>query len=149
MNTWQNFNWTEDKGMTDHIWRPRNHRLRQFAIIWTLFTLCLAIRCCWPNVRIVPAALLSLASILGVVAWFRPQIIRPVYVSWMVAAFPIGWMISHLLLAILFFGLLTPLALLLRISGRDALGLKWQCKTASYWTRKDACIAKYRYLQQF
>jgi hypothetical protein len=100
-------------------------------------------------VRILAAALLSLASILGVVGWFRPQIIRPVYVSWMVAVFPIGWMISHVVLAVVFFGVFTLLGLLVRIGGRDALGLKWQCKKASYWTRKEAYIAKHRYLQQF
>ena len=149
MNTWPNFNWTEGDGMTDHIWRPSNQRLRQFTIMWTLFTLCLVIRCCWPTQRILPAALLGFGSILGVVVWYRPQVIRPMYVAWMIAVFPMGWAISHLLLAILFFGLFTPLGFLLRMRGRDTLGLKLQSRTGSYWTRKQGFIDKCQYLQQF
>jgi hypothetical protein len=135
--------------MTGPIWRPNDRRLRQFAILWTLFFLCLVMRSCWPTLRTLPAAALSLASVLGVVGWFRPQFIRPVYVSWMLAVFPIGWTISHILLAALFFGLFTPLGLLFRICGRDALRLSLQPEATSYWAKKEACTDRRRYLQQF
>jgi hypothetical protein len=135
--------------MTESIWRPSDRRLRQFAVLWTLFSLCVAIRTCWPTLRVLPAAAFSLASILGMIGCFRPHIIRPVYVSWIIAVFPIGWTISHFLLGVLFFGLFTPLGLLFRLCGRDALCLKLRSETASYWTQKEASTSKHRYLQQF
>ncbi len=135
--------------MTDPIWRPSDRRLRQFAVLWTLFFLCLVMRCCWPTLRTLPAAALSSGSVLGVVGWFRPRIIRPVYVSWMIAVFPIGWTVSRVVLALLFYGLFTPLGLLLWTCGRDALGLSLQPEAGSYWAKKEACTDKHRYLQQF
>jgi hypothetical protein len=135
--------------MTESIWRTSDRRLRQFAVLWTLFFIGLVIRFVWPSPQIVLGAGLGLVSLFGLIGCYRPQIIRPIYVTWMIAVFPMGWTISHLLLAVLFFGLFTPIGFLLRMCGRDALGLKLQFKTASYWTKKEGCIDKCQYLQQF
>ena len=42
----------------------------------------------------------------------------------MIAAFPIGWTISRLMLAALFYLVFTPMALVFRLMGRDALHLR-------------------------
>ena len=143
--------------MTNIPWRPSHRRLRQFAAIWLVFSLVLLVRWSWTLGDIaldyrsasftVFAGVLAVAT--GVIGLFKPQLLRPLYVGWMIAVFPIGWTVSRLVLAILFYGVFTPLGLCFRILGRDALGLKLQPDTASYWTLKEIPEDPRRYFQQF
>jgi len=86
---------------------------------------------------------------LVVVGWLRPQIIRLVYVSWMIAVFPIGWTVSRgRFWGSCFTVCLRPLGLASSDNvGRDALGLSLQPEADSYWAKKGACTDKHRYLQ--
>jgi hypothetical protein len=54
-----------------------------------------------------------------------------------------------LLLAGVFYGLLTPLGLLFRLLGRDALDRSWRSDHDSYWQEKSAAENSRRYLQQY
>jgi hypothetical protein len=131
-------------------WQAGDRNLRQFAVLWIVFFLGLAIRFGWLTRPFSPvAAIASLAILLGVAGWFRPKIIRPIYVAWMIAVFPIGWTISRLTLAILFYCVFTPLALIFRYLGRDALDLKLQPEIDSYWDSKDVSDDPRRYLKQY
>ena len=58
---------------------------------------------------------------LGPLGLIWPRLLRPIYVAWMVLAFPIGWTISQLILAVMFYGLFTPIGLVFRLIGRDPL----------------------------
>ena len=81
------------------------------------------------------------------VVW--PRAIKPVFVGWMVLAYPIGWTVSRIVLSIIFYGLFTPVACVFRIMGRDALGLRMQPAATSYWRAKPSTTDKSRYLRQF
>ena len=61
---------------------------------------------------------------------------RPIYVGWMVLAFPIGWTVSQAMLALMFYGLFTPIGLLFRLIGRDPLQLSRRSGLETYWTPK-------------
>jgi hypothetical protein len=53
----------------------------------------------------------------------------------MVVAFPIGWTVFRLVLGAFFYGILTPVAVVMRVAGRDALNLRRR-DVRSYWTVK-------------
>ena len=42
-------------------------------------------------------------------------------------------MLTFIAIALLFFGVVTPLAIILRVAGRDRLQLRRQPEKASYW----------------
>jgi hypothetical protein len=67
----------------------------------------------------------------------------------MCAAFPIGWTVSHLLLAAVFYLLIAPLGLLLRTFGRDKLKLREDRSPATYWTPRPPSKPLSRYFRQF
>lgn len=99
--------------------------------------------------NLLAAILLSaLALTLGPLGLIRPGWIRPVYWVWMAAVFPIGWAISHLVLAVLYFGLFMPLALVFRLRGRDALQRRFQPELASYWQEREQSEVP-RYFRQY
>ena len=96
-----------------------------------------------------PWLLGSLAVVVGLLGLAVPRAIRPIYVGWMVAAFPIGWVVSHLILALIFYGLFTPLAALFRLMGRDALHRKPRPGVDSYFVPKTTPVDPASYLRQY
>src|SRR5271166_3100328 len=53
--------------------------------------------------------LLATGSAIGLLGSIRPQAIRWLYIGWMMAIFPVGWVLSHLLLAAAYYGMIVPL----------------------------------------
>jgi hypothetical protein len=90
-----------------------------------------------------------LAVTVGLLGLTWPRRIKPVFVAWMALAFPIGWIVSRVILGLLFYGLFTPVAWILRLKGRDELGLKRQPEATTYWHRKPSATDKSQYLRQF
>jgi hypothetical protein len=80
-----------------------------------------------------PTALWSAALVLGLPGLAFPALLKPVYVGWMLAAFPIGWTVSHLLLGSIFYLVITPLGLLLRLFGYDPMKRKFEPAAKTYW----------------
>ena len=79
---------------------PPTKTLRQFAGLWLVFFGGLA---AWQGfVRrhaTLAIVLAVLALTIGPLGLLWPRLIRPVFVAWMVLAFPIGWTVSQLMLA--------------------------------------------------
>jgi hypothetical protein len=57
---------------------------------------------------------------------------RPLYYGWMRLVYPIGWVISHVALAIVYYGIMTPLGLVMRLFGRDKLERRLEPTVESY-----------------
>jgi RsiW-degrading membrane proteinase PrsW (M82 family) len=129
---------------------PDDRMLRQFATLWIIFFGAIALVQEFHNHRHVLALVLGiLAATIGPLGLIWPRAIKPVFIGWMVLVFPIGWTISHVMLGILFYGLFSPVGLLFRITGRDALALKPQRNAATYWQPKPQAEIKSQYLRQF
>ncbi len=124
--------------------------IRQFAGLWIVFFGALAL---WQGLgRGATGAGLTWAALaltLGPLGLWQPGVLRPVYRTWMLLAFPLGWVVSHLLLGLLFFGLFTPVALLFRLLGRDALERRLSPDQETYWKERAAPTTTRRYLRQF
>jgi hypothetical protein len=124
--------------------------LRQFAGLWLVFFAALAAWQWWGHEhRGWTTALAALALAVGPLGVLRPRFVRPVFVTWMVLVFPVGWVVSHLVLAVLFYGLFTPVGLFFRLVGRDALTLRRRSDRGSYWESKPQVTDASRYFQQF
>ena len=79
-----------------------------------------------------------------------PPLRRFVYLGWMCAAFPIGWTISHVFLTIVYFGVVTPTGLLLRLFGYDSMSRRNRSEgRTSYWESCGAPEDRKRYFRQF
>ena len=129
---------------------PNDRTLRQFAGIWIVFFGAVAIRQQFHYNRPIVALVVAIAALsVGLLGLARPRRIKPVFVGWMKAAYPIGWVVSRIVLGIIFYGAFTPVALLLRFLGRDALVLKSQPSATTYWHSKPAAVDKAHYLRQY
>ena len=127
---------------------PNDRTLRQFAGLWVAFFAGLAAWRLWTNdpTWVPVLAGVALAGVLGVV-W--PKLAKPVFVGWTVAVFPIAWVVSHVVLAAMYFGLFAPLALVFRLTGRDALRRRACPVGETFWTERPEVTDVKRYLRQF
>jgi hypothetical protein len=67
----------------------------------------------------------------------QPAVLAPLHVRWMKVAAAMGWVNTRLLLALIFFLVFTPIAVIQRLRGRDPLGLDFHKNRAdSYWREK-------------
>ena len=67
----------------------------------------------------------------------------------MVVAFPIGWVISLLVLLLMFYGLLTPVAVVFRLMGRDLLKRRPTLTGPTFWTPKETPRDVRSYFRQY
>ena len=64
-----------------------------------------------------------------------PAALKPVQKVWMTAALLMGWVMSRVLLCVVFFVAVTPIGLVLRLSGKDILDTKPGVRRDSHWKR--------------
>ena len=83
-----------------------------------------------PYLFIVAAAFLLLAAL-------APKALKPVQTVWMTLATVLGWVMTRVLLSIVFFIGITPLAFLARIVGKRFLDLKFEPDRESYWEKRE------------
>ena len=93
--------------------------------------------------------LLIAAAAVTLLYYAIPPLRRLLYLAWMYAAYPIGWVMSHLVLAIVFYLVFTPIGLLMRLFGKDPMQRKFLRDGGSYWQEHDPHREPGRYFRQF
>ena len=108
-------------------WNPGDRKVREFGLILVALSITLV------RWRFGSKAA-AVFSTLGLLAAIAPSTAGlAIYKVWMGFSFVVGTVLSPILLGVVYYLVLTPLALAMRLSGRDALRLK-RPKTDTYWT---------------
>jgi hypothetical protein len=94
-------------------------------------------------------ALGVMAVTIGVLGLVAPKAVKWIFVAWMVLAFPIGWLVSQLMLIIMFYGIIAPVAVLFRVKGRDVLNRRRVSDQASFWLPKKTPEDPRSYFRQY
>jgi hypothetical protein len=130
---------------------PSEREVRLFGLAWLpLFCAALA-GATWYRGDSGSAAWLSIAvGLLSVaVTLIRPSLTRALFLAWMWAAWPIGWLVSHAMMAAIYFLVITPIGLAMRVFGRDPLERRFEPGADSYWLERKREIDPARYFRQF
>ncbi|HVN79657.1 MAG TPA: SxtJ family membrane protein [Terriglobia bacterium] len=130
---------------------PSRRDLRQFAGLWLPGFILLVGLLAWHRWGFsMGTILLGVAGvIISGLALFWPSLARVLYISWMYAAYPIGLGISLCVFAIVYFVILTPVGLTMRMLGRRPLDLKFDRSASTYWTARPRSIKLESYFRQF
>jgi hypothetical protein len=94
-------------------------------------------------------ALWGVAAVLVAAYYAVPSLRKPMYLGWLYAAFPIGWVISHVVMGVIYFLVITPFALIFKLIGRDALERRIDKNAKSYWVEHKTGGDPQRYFKQF
>ena len=134
---------------SDVIKPPSNRMLRQFGGLCLAIFGGLAAWRAWNGVTDAWTMTFAMVALLvGLGGLVAPAAIRPVYSAWMIAAFPIGWTVSRVVLGAMLYLVFTPVAIWFRLTGRDALRLRRQ-SSASLWQSKPVAKTADEYLRQY
>lgn len=106
--------------------------LRRFGLTVALPLLLLALWGMWRQHPVLPWLLGGLALTLGALAVLSPDGLRPVHRVWMRGADLLAWVNTRLVLGLVYFLVMTPIGLLMRLAGRDPLDRRLGDRP-SYW----------------
>ena len=93
-------------------------------------------------------AFVAAASIFLLITLIKSDVLLPLNKLWMRFGLLLGMIVSPIVLGIIFFGLFTPIAMLMRLSGRDELRLKFTQK-GSHWISRNELIKSESFKNQF
>ncbi len=133
--------------------KPKNETVRQFGWV-ALFGFPLAGLALtqWPGSLPINTlwVLVGLGVACGLAAVANvPVILRPIYLAMTLLAFPIGLMISTVLLSTIYFLLFTPVGLFFRLTGKDPLERRIDPSAPTYWRTRGTQRAPSSYLRLY
>jgi hypothetical protein len=131
-------------------WSPSARNLRVFAALQFVFFI--VVTGAWRGGGALlgaPGWIVAGSAVVAVVGLIAPTLIRPLYLGWMLAVFPVGWALSYLILAAVFFLVITPIGMVMRWRGQDPLERKIDRGQVSYWKARPPSPSSERYFRQF
>ncbi len=130
---------------------PTRRELRQFAAIWfpIFFAIVGTIVYRKSDNIAIPCAIWGIAVTISIVGFVFPRFMRVVYLGWIYAALPIGLVMSHVVLAAVYYLVMTPIGLALRLLRPDPLSRRFDKSAKSYWVRHNPAEDMERYFRQF
>ena len=129
---------------------PSKKELRWFGVMLVVFVLAVGALVRWQFDAPAAAQRIWIAGgVLSMVYVVAPPLRRWIFVGWIYAAFPIGWTVSHVLLASIYYLVFTPIGLLLRLIKGDPLERQLDPSATSYWRPHESLRDVRRYFRQF
>ena len=81
--------------------------------------------------------LLVFSAFLFITSLIKPQLLKPIFKIWMAFGHLMGGVIGRLVLGGIFFLVLTPLGLMMKIIGKDFLNFRREVNAGTYWREKE------------
>jgi hypothetical protein len=131
-------------------WHPDRKTLVEFSEIWLFFFGMVASPLALLRGHPAWAAAFWLLAVVvrGLGLW-RPAWVKPFFLGLTLATWPIGWVVSHVALALVYYLVIAPIGLAFRIAGRDPLRRACDPKASTYWEPYNPNRGPERYLRQF
>ena len=112
---------------------------RSFGLLFFFVFLILFI---WPikNQEPLNYYLLTISIIFLILGLLNSKFLTPLNKGWIKLGEILGKIIAPLIMALVYFVILTPISLIVRIFGKDLLGIKFLKDKSSYWIKRDKNI---------
>ena len=93
----------------------------------------------WPLINAEPVRIwfLVFAALLAVVAFAAPKLLAPLNRVWFLFGLLLHKIVSPVIMALLFFTTVTPIALIMRVLGKRPLPLEFDAEAKSYWIERE------------
>jgi hypothetical protein len=116
--------------------RPESTEARRFAMILAVLLTVIAALSWWKHHATRATLLVSIAAAALLLTHLLPRLWVRLFRVWMKLALAISWVMTRVLLSVLYYGFITPYGLLGRLLRRDPLDLSWKRRRPSYWIDK-------------
>ena len=123
--------------------------LRKFGITVGVILLIIAGFLFWKE-KVSFQLVLAVGIILFAFGITIPVLLKPVYLVWMIFATILGWLMTRVILSLLFYVIFTPIGLISRLFRKQFLELRWDRSQDTYWNyRATKHVKKESYEKQF
>lgn len=109
---------------------------RSFGVVFTVFFVIIGLLPLVGN-GVVRWWSLGLALLFLVISLTMPKLLAPLNRLWFRLGLLLHSVTSPVIMGVIFFGVLTPIALLMRALGKNPLSLKYSLEARSYWIVRD------------
>jgi len=121
-----------------------------FLLAWLMFFGAIGAVVWWQGgAGAVVLGLWAVAAVVPIIGMLLPGFARMVYVGMAYAAFPIGFVVSYIVLGLIYYCVLTPIGLIMRLLGYDPMRRRFDADAATYWTPRDGEREPERYFRQY
>jgi hypothetical protein len=79
----------------------------------------------------------GISVLFFIFAFLMPNFLKPAYILWMRLAFILGWINTRLILIIMFYLVLTPISIVIKLLRIDLLDRRINKDKNSYWHKKE------------
>ena len=112
-----------------------NNQNRSFGLLFFVVFLALAL---WPLAKKgeINLYLIIIALIFLVLGLLNSKILSPLNNAWIKLGEILGRIVAPIVMAIIYFFILTPISLLVRLFGKDLIGKKFRKDLNSYWVKR-------------
>ncbi len=108
---------------------------RSFGFVFAVVLGAVALLPLWDG-RVPHWWVLAMAAVFLVLAIAAPRLLRPLNRLWHRFGLLLARLMNPLVLGLLFYFVITPIGLVMRMAGKDPLRLRWQPKSESYWIER-------------
>lgn len=105
-------------------WKPSPTELRQFGLTMFIAGVLIGSILFWKGKVVAASSIVGAGVLVGLLAILLPSVAIYLYRFWMGIALVMGTITSAILLCVIFFGVITPVSLCMRLFGRDPLRLR-------------------------
>ena len=117
--------------------KPQLPSNKKFGLVFFIFFLILAIYFfVYKNLLFLAFFLIFLALIFLILGIINSTLLSPLNLAWFKLGLLMGKIVNPLIMGLLFFILITPIALITKLFGRDELRIKKK-NVSTYWVNKD------------
>ncbi len=110
---------------------------RSFGLLFAAIAVIAAMTMAWKGHPSWAAGCGVVAVLLASIAWWRPTWLAAPNRWWFRFGMLLHRIVSPIVLGLIFFGVITPFALVMRIAGRDALARRFDPARQTYWIERD------------
>jgi len=89
------------------------------------------------------------AAVLGCLALLWPGLLSPLNRVWFKFGLALHKVVNPVVMGVLFFGVITPVGMLMRLTGKRPLGLEFEPDTSSYWIKRGSALQPGPMTKQF
>ena len=132
-------------------YNPSRKKLRDFGVIALVASIILSLffyffkhlAIHWILIIIGTGSFIFFSSLIST------KLTKLIYLGLTFLTYPIGFVVSHLVMGIFYFLVITPVGLIFKLTGKDPLHRKFDHAAKSYWIKRQSPDKLDRYFHQF
>ena len=132
-------------------WTPTRRELRTFAVVTLIGCAVIGGLLRWWGHPSVSTGIWCAGAVIGLIGLVVPPAVKPVFLLLSLVSWPIGFVVSYVVLGIFFYIVITATGMVFRVLGRDPLHRKPDPDATTYWQPKSLpdVDQRDRYFRQF